>query len=156
MTRFILRRLALTIPVLFGILFLVFALARLVPGDPCRAVLGERASAAVCDAFVKRNGLDQPIPVQFGIYLGQVATGDLGRSLRLSRPVGQMLIDRLPTTIELTLMAMFFAVIIGIPLGIADFKMAGAALVPFGRTVVRAQELNAGMVAAESTIAVPD
>ena len=118
MTRFILRRLALTIPVLFGILFLVFALARLVPGDPCRAVLGERATEAVCDAFVKRNGLDQPIPVQFGIYLGQVVTGDLGRSLRLSRPVGQMLIDRLPTTVELTLMAMFFAVIIGIPLGL--------------------------------------
>ena len=73
MTRFILRRLALTIPVLFGILFLVFALARLVPGDPCRAVLGERATDAVCDAYAKRNGLDQPIPVQFGIYLNQLA-----------------------------------------------------------------------------------
>ena len=118
MTRFILRRLALTIPVLFGILFLVFALARVVPGDPCRAVLGERATDVVCDAFAKRNGLDQPIPVQFAIYLGQVASGDLGNSLKLSRPVGQMLIDRLPTTVELTLLAMFFAVIVGIPLGL--------------------------------------
>jgi peptide/nickel transport system permease protein len=72
----------------------------------------------VCDAFAKRNGLDQPIPVQFAIYLGQVASGDLGNSLKLSRPVGQMLIDRLPTTIELTLLAMFFAVIVGIPLGL--------------------------------------
>jgi peptide/nickel transport system permease protein len=118
MTRFILRRLALTIPVLFGILFLVFALARLIPGDPCRAVLGERASEATCNAFAERNGLDQPIPVQFGIYVGQVLTGDLGRSLKISRPVGELLIDRLPTTVELTLFAMFLAVIIGIPLGL--------------------------------------
>jgi peptide/nickel transport system permease protein len=117
MTRFILRRLALTIPVLLGILFLVFALARLVPGDPCRAALGERASDAACNAFSARNGLDQPIPVQFGIYLGQVVTGDLGRSLKISRPVGELLIDRLPTTIELTLLAMSFAIVIGIPLG---------------------------------------
>jgi peptide/nickel transport system permease protein len=118
MTRFILRRLALTIPVLLGILFLVFALARLIPGDPCRAVLGERATEATCNAFAERNGLDQPIPVQFGIYLGQVLTGDLGESLKISRPVGELLIDRLPTTVELTLFAMFLAVIIGIPLGL--------------------------------------
>ena len=118
MTRFVLRRLALTIPVLLGILFLVFALARVIPGDPCRAVLGERATDAACDAYIARNGLDQPIFVQFGIYLGQVVTGDLGRSLKISRPVGQLLIDRLPTTIELTLLAMTFAVLIGVPLGL--------------------------------------
>jgi peptide/nickel transport system permease protein len=118
MTRFILRRLALTIPVLLGIMFLVFALARLVPGDPCRAALGERATDAACNAFAARNGLDQPIPIQFGIYLGQVVTGDLGRSLKISRPVGELLIDRLPTTVELTVMAMFFAIVIGIPLGL--------------------------------------
>src|SRR3990172_4949009 len=64
-TKFILRRLLVTIPVLFGIVFLVFALARLVPGDPCRAVLGERATDEGCDAFIVRYGLDQPIPVQF-------------------------------------------------------------------------------------------
>jgi peptide/nickel transport system permease protein len=118
MTRFILRRLALTIPVLIGILFLVFALARVVPGDPCRAVLGERATDEACNAFIQRNGLDQPIYTQFGIYLGQVVTGDLGRSLKISRPVGQLLIDRLPTTVELTLLAMTFAIVIGIPLGL--------------------------------------
>ena len=118
MTRFILRRLALTIPVLFGILFLVFALARLIPGDPCRAALGERATEAVCNAFAQRNGLDEPIPVQFGIYVGQILTGDLGRSLKISRPVGELLIDRLPTTVELTLLAMFIAIVVGIPLGL--------------------------------------
>jgi peptide/nickel transport system permease protein len=118
MIRFIVRRLLLTIPVLLGIVFLVFALARLVPGDPCRAALGERATEATCQAYAARNGLDQPIPVQFGIYLGQVLSGDLGRSLKLSRPVAALLIERLPTTVELTLLAMFFATIVGIPLGL--------------------------------------
>jgi peptide/nickel transport system permease protein len=116
-TTFILRRILLTIPVLLGIVFLVFVLARVIPGDPCTAVLGERATKEVCDAFIVRHGLDQPLPVQFGIYLGQVVTGDLGDSLKLSRPVTTILIERLPTTIELTLLAMFFAIIVGIPLG---------------------------------------
>ena len=61
MARFIVRRLLVTIPVLFGIVFVVFILARVVPGDPCRAVLGERATDAVCDAFIQRYGLDKAI-----------------------------------------------------------------------------------------------
>ena len=61
MTRFIIRRLLVTIPVLIGIVFIVFVLARVVPGDPCRAVLGERATDAVCDAFITRYGLDKAI-----------------------------------------------------------------------------------------------
>jgi peptide/nickel transport system permease protein len=116
-TRFIVRRLLATIPVLFGIVFFVFALARLIPGDPCRAVLGERATDAVCNDFIVRYGLDQPIPVQFGLYLGQLAQGDLGESIKHSRPVTQLLIERLPTTIELTFWAMAFAIVVGIPLG---------------------------------------
>ena len=118
MTRFILRRLALTIPVLFGIVFLVFALARLIPGDPCRAALGERATEATCDAFAAANGLDQPIPVQFGIYVGQVVDRRPRSFDQDSRPVDELLIERLPTTVELTLLAMFFAVVVGIPLGL--------------------------------------
>jgi peptide/nickel transport system permease protein len=119
-TRFVLRRLVVTIPVLLGLVFVVFALARLIPGDPCRAVLGERATDAVCDDFIHRYGLDQPIPVQFGIYFGQLAQGDLGESIKHSRPVTQLLIERLPTTIELTLLALLFAIVIGIPLGLAS------------------------------------
>jgi peptide/nickel transport system permease protein len=119
-TRFILRRLALAIPVLLGIVFLVFILARVIPGDPCRAVLGERATDQICDAFIARNGLDQPIPVQFVVYLSQVATGDLGESLKLSRPVTTILIERLPTTIELTLLAMLIATVVGVTLGVAS------------------------------------
>ncbi|HUP53888.1 MAG TPA: ABC transporter permease [Methylomirabilota bacterium] len=120
MTRFIIRRLLVTIPVLFGLVFLVFVLARVVPGDPCRAVLGERATDAVCDAFIVRYGLDQPIPVQFGLYLGQLAQGDLGTSIKHSRPVTQLLIERLPTTVELSILALIFAIVVGVPLGIAS------------------------------------
>ncbi|HEU0236573.1 MAG TPA: ABC transporter permease [Candidatus Limnocylindrales bacterium] len=118
MTRFLARRLLVTIPVLFGIVFIVFALARIIPGDPCRAVLGERATDAVCDDFIHRYGLDQPIPVQFGLYLGQIATGDLGESIKHSRPVTTLLVERLPTTVELTLWALVFAIVVGIPLGL--------------------------------------
>jgi len=119
-TKFILRRLLVTIPVLFGIVFLVFALARLVPGDPCRAVLGERATDAICDDFTIRYGLDQPIPIQFVKYLEQLASGDLGDSIKHSRPVTQLLIERLPTTIELTVLAMVLAISIGVPLGLVS------------------------------------
>lgn len=118
MTRFILRRLLVTIPVLFGLIFLVFFLSRVVTHDPCRAILGEKATDAVCADFIRRYGLDQPIPVQFGIYLGQLARGDLGESIKFSRPVTEVLIERLPTTVELTVWALLFAIVVGIPLGI--------------------------------------
>lgn len=119
MIRFILRRLLVTIPVLFGIVFLVFVLARLVPGDPCRAVLGERATDAICDEFIVRYGLDQPIPIQFGRYLEQLAAGDLGTSIKHSQPVTELLIERLPTTVELTIFAMLLAIVVGVTLGLA-------------------------------------
>jgi peptide/nickel transport system permease protein len=116
-TRFILRRLLLTIPVLFGLIFLVFFLSRIVTSDPCRAILGEKATPQACADFNHRMGLDQPIPVQFGIYLDQLAHGDLGTSLKFSRPVTTVLIERLPTTVELTIWALLFAIVVGIPLG---------------------------------------
>jgi len=117
MLRFVLRRVLLSIPVLFGIIFLVFALARLLPGDPCVAALGERATEAVCNDFNHRYGLDQPIPLQFLAYLGQLATGDLGDSLRQGRPVAEILVERLPVTLELTIFALAFAVVVGVVLG---------------------------------------
>src|SRR6476646_7492150 len=98
MTQFIARRVLVTIPVLLGIVFIVFALARLVPGDPCRAVLGARATDAICNDFIHRCALDQPSPVQFVGYLQQLAAGDLGVSIKLPDAVTQLLIERLPTT----------------------------------------------------------
>jgi len=115
---YILRRILLTIPVLFGILLLVFFLSRVLPGSQCYALLGEHATQAQCAAFDHAQGLDRPIPVQFADYLGKVATGDLGTSIRTSTPVTTLLIQRLPMTIELAFYALFFATIGGVILGI--------------------------------------
>lgn len=118
MLQYITRRILTSIPVLLGILFITFTLARLLPGDPCRAALGERATDQVCDAFIRRMGLDRPIPVQFAIYLKDIFQGNLGDSLRQGRPATEILAERLPTTIELAIFAMLFATIVGVPLGI--------------------------------------
>ncbi len=118
MAKFILRRLLYSIPVLFGILILTFLLLRSIPGDPCRAILGERATAAVCDAFAERYGLNKSPLEQFGIYMGRALRGDLGVSFRFGRPVTDLIIERLPITTELAITALIFAVIVGIPLGI--------------------------------------
>ncbi len=118
MSRYIGQRVLAAIPVLLGILFVTFALARLLPGDPCKAALGEKANPQTCNAFNARYGLDKPIPVQFGIYLRDIARGDLGTSFRFGRPVSTLLAERLPVTIELTLCALFFATIAGIFLGL--------------------------------------
>jgi peptide/nickel transport system permease protein len=118
MTTYILRRLLLSIPVLIGILFATFALGRLIPGDPCRAMLGEKATDAVCNEFIKRHGLDKPIPVQFGVYVSEIAHGDFGRSFRFSKPVTDLLIERLPITVELAVAALLVSLVVGIPLGV--------------------------------------
>lgn len=118
MVQYTARRILLAIPVLFIILMVVFALARAIPGDPCKSILGEKASAETCERFARERGLDQPIPVQFGIYLQQVLRGDLGDSIRFGRPITQILVERLPMTDELGITAMILALVIGIPAGI--------------------------------------
>ena len=114
MTQFIIRRLLASIPVLFGIVLLVFILARIIPGDPCTATFGEKATPQICAAFSARYGLDQPIWQQFLIYIGALLQGDLGQSIRLGRPVSDLLVERLPVTVELTLLALLFASIGGV------------------------------------------
>jgi peptide/nickel transport system permease protein len=118
MLQYILRRLFASIPVLIGILLVTFALARLIPGDPCRAMLGEKATAATCDRFMREKGLDKPIHEQFFIYMKDVARGDFGNSIRFSQPVTRILGERLPTTVELSFSALIFSMLVGIPLGI--------------------------------------
>src|SRR5574339_963946 len=118
MTTYILRRILLSIPVLFGILFATFTLGRLIPGDPCRAILEEKATDVVCNEFIHRHGLDKPILVQFGYYVNEIAHGDFGRSFRFSKPVDELLIERLPITVELSVAALLVAILVGIPLGV--------------------------------------
>lgn len=118
MTRYIIRRVISSIPVLLGIVVLVFILARVIPGDPCTATYGEKATPQLCAAFEARYGLDKPIVEQFGIYLGALAQGDLGNSIRFGRPVADLLLERLPVTVELTVVALLFASFVGIVLGL--------------------------------------
>ncbi len=120
MIRFITQRILASIPVLVGILFVTFAMARLLPSDPCRAALGERATDALCNAFIHRHGLDKPIPEQFVIYMGEIAHGDLGQSFRYGRPVTDLLIERLPVTVELSLAALILATILGVLMGLVS------------------------------------
>lgn len=119
MIGYVLRRLLIAIPVLIGVLVVVFLLLRLVPGEPCTAILGERASPEACERFNEANGLNEPIYVQLAIYAGSAITGDFGDSIRFSRPVSQIIIERLPVTLELAGAALAAAVVVGIPLGIA-------------------------------------
>jgi peptide/nickel transport system permease protein len=116
--RFIGRRFLTAIPVLIGILALVFMIARLIPGDPCIAALGERATDEICDAYNERYGLNESLLKQFWIYLSDVLHGDLGDSFRFNKPVTDLLIERMPTTLELALSALTIAVLVGVPLGV--------------------------------------
>jgi len=114
MLQYIVRRIFLSIPVLLGILLVTFAIARLIPGDPCRAILGEKATQAVCDRFIREKGLDKPIYTQFGIYIGEILRGDFGQSVRYGMPVTRMLAERLPMTLELSVAALLISMVVGI------------------------------------------
>lgn len=127
MTKYIVQRLLAALPVLLGILFVTFALARLLPGDPCVAMLGEKANEVTCAAFNARYGLDKPIINQFVIYLGDVLSGDLGTSFRYGQPVTRMISERMSVTIELAFSAMIFAVTVGMTLGIISAKRHNSA-----------------------------
>jgi peptide/nickel transport system permease protein len=118
MTQYTIRRILYSIPVIFGILLVTFIMARAIPGDPCKAMLGEKATAEVCERFTREHGLDQPIATQFGIYMQNMLTGDFGDSIRFSRPVTTILLERLPTTMELGLVALILAIMVGFPAGI--------------------------------------
>jgi peptide/nickel transport system permease protein len=128
MLQYTIRRLLLAIPVVFGILVVTFIMARAIPGDPCKAILGEKASAETCERFARDHGLDKPIIVQLGIYMRNILSGDFGKSIRFSRPVTTILIERLPTTIELGLIALILATIVGVPLGVISAVRRNSAI----------------------------
>lgn len=118
MFQYLVRRLLASIPVLFGILVVTFIIARVIPGDPCKAILGEKATPEVCERFIHEKGLDRPIPEQLMVYMGEVLRGDFGNSIRMNVPVTRLLIERLPTTVELSLAALFVSILFGVPLGV--------------------------------------
>jgi peptide/nickel transport system permease protein len=117
MTRFLVRRLLLALPALFGLLVLTFIMLRVLPNDPSAALAGENATPAQIAAVRKAYGFDEPLWKQFVIYMGQVARADFGNSIISNRPVVSDIAWRLPATIELTFAALLFAACVGIPLG---------------------------------------
>lgn len=125
MLRFALRRLLLTIPVLLGVATLVFALLHLVPGDPAQVMLGESASAADVADLRTRLGLDRPLAVQYGTFIGGLVQGNLGTSFRYNTPVTREIGQRLPNTLRLALASMSVAILIAIPLGLISALTRG-------------------------------
>ncbi|TNM70209.1 ABC transporter permease [Streptomyces sp. NP160] len=128
MLRFVVRRLLLLVPVLAGLVVLLFAWLRALPGDPARALLGQRATPESIAQVNAAYGFDQPLPVQFVTYVGRLLRGDLGSSSSSGEPVLDSFLSRFPATIELSVAALLFAVVLGIPLGYAAARRAGGAL----------------------------
>ena len=119
MFKFILQKLALMIPTIFGITLAAFLFVRLLPGDPITAMTGERNISAEHKAeIMARLGLDQPLMVQYGHYLKNLFSGDFGNSIATHKPVIEEFISRFPATLELAFFAMLLAILIGIPAGI--------------------------------------
>lgn len=114
----LLARLFSTVTVLFGVSLVVFILIHLIPGDPVEVMLGEHASAADRQALTTALGLDQPLPQQLLQYYGRLLQFDLGESLFSRQPVGDLILQRLPATLELTVAALMVALVLAFPLGV--------------------------------------
>ncbi|MDM0039584.1 ABC transporter permease subunit [Variovorax sp. J22G21] len=118
MLRFLLTRLSLLVPTFLGMTLLAFFLIRLVPGDPIETMAGERGIDPVRHAeLLKAYGFDQPLLVQYGIYIGRVLQGDLGKSVITQEPVMSEFLALFPATVELAVCAILFALVLGIPAG---------------------------------------
>ncbi|MFN3285433.1 MAG: ABC transporter permease [bacterium] len=118
MGAYILRRLALAVPTLVGVTVVVFALIRLVPGDPARLVLGLQASEEEVQRLRVQLGLDQPLPVQYARFLGRLLQGDLGRSVVTGEPVAREIAARLPATVQLAVASTLVATAAGMAAGV--------------------------------------
>ncbi len=118
MGKFLFRRILESIPVVIGVSILVFLLVHFIPGDPATALLGERATEENVAAIRERLGLDKPLPEQYFIWVGNMIQGDLGQTVRGNIPVANEIRSRFPATLELALVALFLATILGVPIGV--------------------------------------
>jgi dipeptide transport system permease protein len=145
MFRFVLRRVGMVIPTFIGITILAFALIHLIPGDPIEVMMGERAlDPAMHAAAMKRFGLDLPLPVQYLHYIQHALHGDLGLSLITNTSVMGEFMARFPATVELSVCALIFALVVGLPVGMAaalkrgswlDHGVMGAALTGYSMPI---------------------
>ena len=127
MLEFLLKRLASIVPTLVFVSILIFGLQQLLPGDPALILAGEEQDPTVVAYLHKKLHLDQPLPVRYGYWVRDVLHGDLGESIRLQQPVSALIAQKLPVTIELSLLAMMVALLVSIPAGIVAAVGRGTA-----------------------------
>ncbi len=120
MFEFLLKRIASIIPTLVVVSMLIFGLQQLLPGDPAKILAGEEQDPTVVAYLRAKMHLDEPLPVRYGYWMGGVLQGDLGESVRTQQPVLTLVLKKLPVTVELALLAMTIALLIGIPAGIVS------------------------------------
>jgi peptide/nickel transport system permease protein len=125
MLTFLGRRLLQLIPTLFFVSVIIFSLQQLLPGDPATIMAGEERDPAVIAQIRAQYRLDQPIPVQYVYWVKGVLTGDLGESMRIKQPVRSLILEKLPVTLQLGLMAIVIAVTIGVSAGIVSAVKKG-------------------------------
>jgi peptide/nickel transport system permease protein len=118
MIAYIIRRLLMLIPVLIGMSIITFAIVHAIPGGPAQAILGERATPEAIEQLNEKMGLNDPLPVQYFRYVGNILKGDFGDSLKTGRPIIEEIGPYLAATFELALFAMAFAIFFGVNLGI--------------------------------------
>jgi len=120
MFEFLLKRIASILPTLVVVSMLIFGLQQLLPGDPAKILAGEEQDPTVVAYLRAKLHLDEPLPVRYGYWIGGVLQGDLGESVRTQQPVLTLVLQKLPVTLELALLAMTIALLIGIPAGIVS------------------------------------
>ncbi|MGM0602682.1 MAG: ABC transporter permease [Bacillota bacterium] len=125
MTRYLIQRLIMMIPVLLLVTVLIFSLIHLTPGDPALMMLGQEASPEALEALRSRMGLDRPLVVQYFSWLKNVAKGDLGTSIRDNRSVAEAIFKKIPITLELALLGILISILIAIPAGIISAVKKG-------------------------------
>ena len=118
MLAFIVRRVAIIVPTLLFVTILIFSLQQLLPGDPAVVLAGEERDPNVVAYLREKLHLDEPLPVRYLYWIKGVLHGDLGESLRMQKPVRELILEKLPVTIELAAFAMVIALLIGVPMGI--------------------------------------
>ena len=127
MFAFLLRRLASLLPTLILVSMLIFGLQQLLPGDPAKILAGEDQDPQVIAYLQAKLHLDEPLPVRYGYWVWGVLQGDLGESVRTQLPVLDLILQKLPVTLELAVLAFLVAVLIGIPAGVVSAVARGSA-----------------------------
>src|SRR5512136_1413219 len=118
MALYVVRRLLMLLPILVGVSFLTFAIIQVTPGDPAVLMLGQYATPERIEGVRAELGLNDPLPVQYGRYVWRALQGDLGRSFRSQRPVIEEILDRFPSTLQLTVTALLLSLAAGIATGV--------------------------------------